>query len=117
MLNSISSIYFWRWYVNIAFTVLDIVHSLFFYLQRYIFQIGICLRRQEKSMQLDQMDRASLSLSLSPVTSSNSSKVYKFVIAMLISIIFMIFWIIQINDDASFDFCVSKTSYFCLEIL
>jgi hypothetical protein len=46
-------------------TILDIIHRPVFYLKHDVSETEICLRLQMEPSQLDPIDRASLSLSLS----------------------------------------------------
>jgi hypothetical protein len=46
----------WLWYVNIAITILDIIHRRFFYLKQDVSETGFCLRLQEVPTQLGTTD-------------------------------------------------------------
>jgi hypothetical protein len=47
--------------MNIRITILDIIHSLVFYLKCNVSETGLCLHLQVEHIQLDPLDRDTLS--------------------------------------------------------
>jgi hypothetical protein len=54
------SIGLWRWYINITFTILDIIHRPVLYLKHNVSETGFYLRLQVEPTQLGPMDTISL---------------------------------------------------------
>jgi hypothetical protein len=63
----------WRDYINVAITILDIIHRSIFYLKHGATETGSCLRLQVEPTQFGPIHGASLS----PDTSSNTNMVCK----------------------------------------
>jgi hypothetical protein len=61
------SIGLWRWYINIAINILDIIHRPIFYLKYDVSEAGFCLRIQVETTQLGPTNRGTLCLHVIPV--------------------------------------------------
>jgi hypothetical protein len=58
------SIGLWRWYINIAITILDIIHSPVFYLKHDVSEIGFRLRLQVETTQMGTKDELAIQITL-----------------------------------------------------
>jgi hypothetical protein len=70
--QQVNAIYrFWRWYINIIITILDIIHRPVFYLKHNVWETGFCPCLQVEPNQTGTIDRGGLCLRMRDGTMDN----------------------------------------------